>query len=278
VSVSPPPGADGRFSKDSTVSVSEAPAPGYRFDGWGGDVAGNTTSITALFNGNKNITATFVRTHSLVTSVAPAGGGSVSPAGGTFDEGTNIIVKAIPAAGYRFDSWTGDASGNANPVTVNINADKSVTAHFVRVYTLNVSVSPASTGTVSPSTTTYDEGTTVTITAEPTTGYLFDHWGGDASGNTTTITVNMNADKIITAYFVQGYTLTVTASPISGGSVSPSSGLYRLGTLVALTATPAPGYVFVRWTGPHIFGPVDTITIIIDGDIGVIAVFQLAPP
>jgi uncharacterized repeat protein (TIGR02543 family) len=48
---------------------------------------------------------------------------------------------ASPASGWQFDSWTGDASGTTNPVTVVMDGDKSVTANYTalsNVQTLRV--------------------------------------------------------------------------------------------------------------------------------------------
>jgi hypothetical protein len=50
------------------------------------------------------------------------------------------------------------------------------------------------------------------------------------------------------------FTLTVAVSPIEGGTTSPPVGIYTYdyGTVVIVTATPAGGYVFDRWSGPCI--------------------------
>ena len=47
------------------------------------------------------------------------------------------------------------------------------------------------------------------------------------------------------------YTLTTTANPSAGGSISrsPNAGSYPPGTVVTLTATPASGYTFTGWSG-----------------------------
>lgn len=68
----------------------------------------------------------------LVTFVNPSGSGYVglSPSGGTYDLGTEVTVTAFPASGYEFNHWSGDASGTSTSVTVTMNSDKSVTAHF----------------------------------------------------------------------------------------------------------------------------------------------------
>ena len=68
-------------------------------------------------------------------------------------------------------------------------------------YTLTPSVNPSGSGSVSPSSGTYDAGTSVTLTATPASGYSFSHWGGDASGTSASVSITMNSDKDLIAYF-----------------------------------------------------------------------------
>jgi hypothetical protein len=67
---------------------------------------------------------------------------------------------------------------------------------------LIVTVSPARSGTTAPSGITYwGDGTPVTISATPNSGYYFSNWSGDASGSDNPITIIMDRDKTITANF-----------------------------------------------------------------------------
>jgi alpha-tubulin suppressor-like RCC1 family protein len=45
---------------------------------------------------------------------------------------TKAMLTATPLTGFLFASWTGDASGNTNPLTITMNSDKTVGATFVR--------------------------------------------------------------------------------------------------------------------------------------------------
>lgn len=199
VSISQAPKADGRYAKDTTVTLTASPATGYRFDKWSGDASGNATSTTITINSAKNITASFKRTYTLSVS-ANAAEGSVA-GGGVYDEGTIVTLTAAPAAGYRFDKWSGDASGNATSVSITMNADKNATASFRKVYPLTITISPSNGGSVSPAGGNYDAGSSITLTAIPASGYRFDKWDGDASGNTTSANITMTSGKNVTAVF-----------------------------------------------------------------------------
>jgi uncharacterized repeat protein (TIGR02543 family) len=50
---------------------------------------------------------------------------------GNLAHGTNATLTATPATGYVFSGWIGDASGTNNPLTLLMNADKTVEATFV---------------------------------------------------------------------------------------------------------------------------------------------------
>jgi len=141
----------------------------------------------------------------LTTSVAPSGSGTVTPVSGTYDEGTEITLTCIAASGYRFDHWSGDATGMSSTVTITMHSNKSVTANFIAQYTLTTSASPSNGGTINLANGNYDDGSQVTITASPTAGYRFDRWSGDATGMSSTVTITMDSDKIITAQFMPLY-------------------------------------------------------------------------
>lgn len=58
-------------------------------------------------------------------------------------------------------------------------------------------------GTTSPAPGTYKyiKGARVTVTASPASGWKFDHWGGNISGKSPAITITLDSDESITAYF-----------------------------------------------------------------------------
>ncbi|MFD0997787.1 gliding motility-associated C-terminal domain-containing protein [Ohtaekwangia kribbensis] len=190
--------------------------------------------------------------YTVTTTASPAPGGVVNGAG-TYAIGTTAALTAIPAPGYIFTGWSGDASGTATSVTVDVNGSKTVTANFqLQKYTLTATASPAAGGSISGAG-MYNAGSAATLTATPAAGYTFTGWSGDASGSTTSVSVTMNGNKNVTANFqlqsnTTKYTLTTTASPSDGGSIS-GAGIYDAGSTATLTATPAAGYTFMGWSG-----------------------------
>jgi len=121
----------------------------------------------------------------------------------TYNSGTDVILTPTPATGFSFSSWSGDATGSANPLTVKMTATKNITANFTSNasnFALNVT---ALNGSVSrnPDQQTYTNGTSVQLTATPNQGYTFDSWSGDVSGSNSLATIIMNANKNVTANF-----------------------------------------------------------------------------
>lgn len=71
------------------------------------------------------------------------------------------------------------------------------------VYRLSIDEEPDIGGDVSPSGGQYSQGTSVTVSATAGPGWRFDHWSRDASGTSSTVTILMDSDKLLVAYFVK---------------------------------------------------------------------------
>jgi uncharacterized repeat protein (TIGR02543 family) len=78
-----------------------------------------------------NVTVNSVQC-TLTVDTAGTGSGSVTldPPGGSYDEGTVVTLTASADAGSTFEGWSGAATGTANPVTVTMDGDRTVTATF----------------------------------------------------------------------------------------------------------------------------------------------------
>jgi len=146
--------------------------------------------------------------------VSPDGDGSVKveqsvpsyyPASYTFSNGTEVRLEAIPADGYLFNNWGGHLSGTTNPTTILINCDKSIRASFSQImHSLTMQVTGS--GATSPpvGVRDYAQGTRVSITATPDSGWQFDSWTGDvAEPGSATTTLTIDSDKMVAANFSQ---------------------------------------------------------------------------
>jgi len=88
-------------------------------------------------------TLTRIRPATYALTIAVEGEGTVEPGSGTFDADEEVTLTVIPSDGWRFDHWEGDLTGGpydhwrdynlppANPGTLAMDADRTVTAVFV---------------------------------------------------------------------------------------------------------------------------------------------------
>jgi hypothetical protein len=69
------------------------------------------------------------------------------------------------------------------------------------------------------------------------------------------------------------YALTTSVVPVDGGTVSPSSGLYKEGESVVLTATPSSEYLFTGWSDGA-SGTANPMTVVMNSKKSIIANFE----
>ena len=133
------------------------------------------------------------------------GNGTVTGANtGTYLEGTELSLTATPAEHHEFTGWTGDVTSTDNPLTIPVDGDKNITANFAKKqYTLTVFVNDENKGTIDVATGSHEYGTEVTLTATPKSGYKLLAWSNKAT--TPSITLTMDNNKAVSAYFVKEY-------------------------------------------------------------------------
>jgi len=207
------------YALNANVQVTATANTGYRFDGWSGDTTGMTNPLTVKMNKSKAITAKFVRMYTLTVSANPTAGGTAvkNPDSSSYASGTSVQVTATAKDGYKFDGWSGDASGTTNPLAVNMSRNKSITARFVSTgttnYTLTTTASPTNGGEITRSSdpaSGYASGAEVRLTAVPNDGWIFVEWADSLTGTESPATITMNANKIVTAKF----------EPVGGGDTT----------------------------------------------------------
>jgi hypothetical protein len=148
-------------------------------------------------------------------TISSTEGGSVTSPGEpgpySYDEGTVVNLMAVEAEqGYQFVNWTGDvgtiANVNAARTTITMNGDYSITANFVRIYSLTIS-SAAGGSVTAPGEGAFPcrADSVVSLVATADVGYHFVNWTGDVTtiANVTAgiTSITMNSNYIITANF-----------------------------------------------------------------------------
>lgn len=80
--------------------------------------------------GSNPLSASSLPQHQLTLGQQGVVTGGTFSASGTLVHGSYATITATPAPGYLFDHWSGDASGQSQPLLLLMDADKTVTAHF----------------------------------------------------------------------------------------------------------------------------------------------------
>jgi hypothetical protein len=270
----------------STLTMVETPDEGFVFGGWSGSCSGSSRSCTLQMDADKTATGTF---HKPKLTVSVNGNGTVtgggiactngSSGGCSADQaaGQDVVLTATPGSGGSFISWSGCTSSSGAACTVTMSGDKSVTANFsggsTGPTTFPLSVSVTGSGTVTGSglncgaggsacSTTLSAGTSVTLTATPSSGQTFQTWGGACSGSSRTCSLTMSAARSVTATFSGGSSAEVALDvavsgrgTVTGGGITCGNGKQvcsakeRQGSTVGLTATRAAGATFAGWGG-----------------------------
>lgn len=153
-------------------------------------------------------------TYTITTDVSPASSGLITRGddGPDYNAGVDVALTATENVGYIFNHWedgNGTSISTDNPVTITIAMDTTVIAVFTETATFVLDTAITNgTINVSPTPTDVDgealfnTGTTLTLTASPTYGYMFSHWE-DSEGSTVSedsiITFDITSDTNLTA-------------------------------------------------------------------------------
>jgi hypothetical protein len=180
----------------------------------------------------------------------------------SYESGTSVTLTANPDTGSTVASWSGDCSscGTNTDCNVTMNADKTCTATFNLIQRI-LTVTKAGTGSGNATaagctltwsdntgTCTVDDGTAITLTGTADIGSTFGGWSsgiGSASSCTGTgnCSFNITADSGVTATFtLNQYTITTSANPTAGGSVTCSPNPVNHGSTSTCTVTTNTGY------------------------------------
>lgn len=266
VSVSDSPDGTGMVNKSpdqalydhgDNITLTAVPtAAGYNFVEWQGDISGSTNPITVPVTKNMVVTAIFAQSFTVTTSSVPPEGGTVTlnPPGPNYAPGAQVTVTATPNSGYTFTNWSGGTLSSTNPnEIITVNSNVTIVANFgLPQYTFNATSGGGGTVDWTPKKDSYASGEQITVTATPSSGFVFSGWSGDLTSNVNPLVFPIAGDTAIVANFTSttSYTVTVTY-PNGGGTVtkSPNQASYPLNATVTLTAIPDSGKRFVEWGG-----------------------------
>lgn len=132
----------GTFEIGQSCTITATPAAGYVFESW--TEKGNEVSLDSIYSfavtGDRDLVANFTyngngeppKYFTIYVSANPVNGGEVQ-GGGTYREGKECTVKAIPESVYTFISWTdenGDLVSTDVSFTFTVECDRNLVANF----------------------------------------------------------------------------------------------------------------------------------------------------
>lgn len=263
------------FGMGSNVDLLATATDASDFVGWNDNQDGNATCYgTGELDGNVDVTVTFddpdVFTFTLTVTKTGSGSGTVTsqPAGidcGRDDStcsasfslrlGTPITLTATAAPPESivsfFGGWSGPCSG-AGDCTFVTSGPTTVTANFEHIWTLGVDATSGDPGVNMVSsdppgidclsqycTSSFVDGTVVTLTATPDSGWGLltwsDYWSACSGNGTCVVTMDRNRD--ITASFQEYRTLTFVS--IGSWDSGTDAGDEATGGSGRITSSPA---------------------------------------
>ncbi len=216
--------------------------------GGGGDVPNPGTPTFAL-----TVTKTGVGT----IASAPAGIECGSTCQASFATSTTVVLSATAGVNHSFAGWSGACSGAAPTCSVAMTEARNVSAAFTpnqgSAFALNVSVTGSGSVASQPGgiacgatcSANYAAGTTVTLTATPAAGQRFSGWSGDCSAGALTCTLQMGANKAVSAVFA--------ALPVAGWqsalALSPSTSAGHGNAKIVIAND---GRAMATWSQPNV--------------------------
>jgi len=310
-------------NQSATYAANQLPVTLYLLPGtqvfysWASPISGSSgvqyvwQSTSGLDNGQSgtftvpaqggSVVATYGTQYYLTVQASPAAGGSVSPASGWYNAGTQVQISATANSGYQFYGWVGSGSGSytgsSSSATITMNGPITETAYFQILITFSANgLGSDAQGTILtvngqsygysnlPVTVAVSYGSTVSyswsspVSAGTGKRYVWQSTSGLASSQSGSFTATQPGS--VTASYATQYLLTMAASPSQGGTTSPAPGSYwyYAGTQVQISATANSGYQFNGWSGSgsgSYSGTSNPATITMDGPITETAVFYV---
>lgn len=261
---------EGMYSINTQATLQCVPVTGYGFDYW--EIDGVRYTINPLTFGVTKTTNVICKLvppkRDLTLLGSPSGIFQLSGAG-AYSVNDPVTVKAnLLSQDYEFAGWYRDSVIPSNLVSTNATYSFNMPDQDLVLYAsanekiienyFEIRVSSGAGGTTSPAgVSSYKEGTTIRITAQPASGYSFLEWrAGGPSGikldYPASFQHTVTGDYYFYALFMKDEEpeperVLIKTNSDRGGLTEPASQYYAKGSRVTITATPWPGYNFVEW-------------------------------
>ena len=210
------------FTEDSEVQIRANPRDGFKFYAWGGfgqfGLHGQSPNPLRFRAISAELRYGALFTQGPVTTITsePSGlrftvdGTAVTtPSSFAFAQGTTHTIEVadttqFSAGGTTRHTFTGWSNDGARSQTITVAGDATYTARFKTEHQLvilppqsgnRVVATPGSNGGW------YEEGSTVTVRAEPVAGFRHTSWSFDATGTENPVAIVMDEQKLVSAGF-----------------------------------------------------------------------------
>lgn len=296
------------FPKNSNIKLYPIPDSNYAFGNWGGNIESIDDNVAnIILDESKTINIMFVeKLYNLqINKIGGQYGGVISNPSGIacghvctsmFPLNTEIYLEYnIHETGYIFGGWEGcDEVTDDGKCKVILNRDRVVTCIFEpdlpKLIILKLGdgiVKTINSSNINCGDICYnyfDWNSFVNLEAIPNTGYQFIGWYGDIDSNNSTISLQINENKVVGALFeLIKYTLSIDMQGI--GKITSTDNnidcpykwqaIYEYGSTVELVATNMNDYVFKKWIYNGIESSENTLMVNITDDLNIIAIFEL---
>ena len=239
---------------------------GYQFQAWRktnsatAAIVSTEAEFDTVYTGTSLLTlrAFFeVKQLNMVANVNDETMGSATVSAATVNYGSSVTFTATANEGYVFVAWMNGTDTVSHEVAYTVSAatdDLTLTAVFEAAivnYSFAAAVNDETMGTATVSATEASAGETVTFTATANEGYHFVGWtyaDGETASTEAIYSVEADSNLTLTAVFaINVYTMSASVNDADMGSATANPASVNHGGSVTFTATPATGYVFVKW-------------------------------
>ena len=128
--------SSGQYYEGEIVEIKAEANTDYVFHSWSGSVSGSSNTISVEMNSDKDIEANFYNEKYDLTLDVFGEGEVTSKLIVPDSFSTDVIVEltATPTGEWEFVEWSGDITSTENPVEVNFDSPKNITATFTRSF------------------------------------------------------------------------------------------------------------------------------------------------